>query len=379
MKIKLQKARNKKIVCDITELITSVRWSGSDRQASRKLEFSVINSPFDSEFDVPKIESGDIIYFYFDGKKRFTGRTLRGTSSSVVGENTYGATDFMNILLKSDVSYNFKNITAEKISATVISDLGLKCGFLAPTNINIASWLIDSDSGYNVILGAYYKAYKSSGIKYMPYMDGIKVCVGKKGESSGVKLKLKTNILKSEFEENAEDIVNKIIIYDETGKKIGTVSSADSINLYGIYQKTLKKSEGVNANSEAESMLKEPSKTAKVDIIGNIDAVSGKSIMLYDDITGLWGKFYIENDTHTFSGGIHTTSLTLAFQNFMENSEEDPKSKHPVSTGEHICFYSAGGDKYHSTSSCGGMVKPVKTTVNEAVKLGKSKCLRCWQ
>ena len=379
MRITLQKIRDKKSAYDITEAVTSVGWSGSATQASRKLELSLVNAPFDKSFEIPVIEQGDIIRFYFDGKRKFIGRVLRSSGSSSPGDNAYSAYDYMNVLLRSRFSYNFKKRTPESIAKAVIGDAGLKVGALKATGVNIKSWLIDGETGYNIIIGAYYKAYKKKGKKYMPYMDGLKVCVGEKGQSCGIKLKLGANVLRSEFEESAEDIVNKVVIYDENGKRIGAVSEKDSITLYGIYQDIYKKSEGVNATEEAKKMLKGSEKSVKVDIIGDIRAVSGKSIMLYDNITGLWGKFYIDTDSHSFSGGVHTASLTLSFQNFMEGSEEDLKTTYPIAAPEKECYYSSGGEKYHSKSTCGKMNKPIKTTVNEAVKEGKSKCLRCWQ
>ena len=37
--------------------------------------------------------------------------------------------------------------------------------------------------------------------------------------------------------------------------------------------------------------------------------------------TGLYGKFYIESDTHTFEDGKEMMQLTLAFSNMMDEKE----------------------------------------------------------
>lgn len=378
MTVKLKKATNKSIVYNITQLITSISWSGSSKQASRKIEFSVINSPFDGNMSNVTVESGDIVYFYFDDEKEFVGRVTNLSTSSKPGSNTYTAKDYMNILLRSKVCYNFKNTTPEKISAKVLSDLGVKKGSLCATNINISKLLIDGETAYNTIVGAYYKAYKKNKTRYMPIMEGTSFSVIKKGEFSGVKLRLSENVTETTLEENAEDVINRVLIYDDKGKRVGTVSDEGSIALFGIYQDIYKKEQGINADSAAKQLMKGPEKTAKVSAIGDIRCISGKSIYLYDDFTGLWGKFWIENDVHTFTNGVHTMSLTLAFKNIMENVEESTSS-YPVATSERVCYYTESGDKYHSKSSCSSMTNPTRSTVSAATKLGKSKCSRCWQ
>lgn len=151
-----------------------------------------------------------------------------------------------------------------------------------------------------------------------------------------------------------------------------------AFEVVGIYQDIYKKEQGVNADSAAKQLMKVPEKTAKVTAIGDIRCTSGKSIYLYDDFTGLWGKFWIENDTHLFSDGVHTMTLELAFKNVMENVEESASS-YPVATSERVCYYTEDGEKYHSKSSCSSMTNPTRSTVSAATKLGKSKCSRCWQ
>ena len=50
-------------------------------------------------------------------------------------------------------------------------------------------------------------------------------------------------------------------------------------------------------------------------------AVSGYSIIVQETDTGLYGQFYIESDTHTFSCGKAQMDLTLAFENLMDERE----------------------------------------------------------
>lgn len=379
VKIIIKKASNKKVAYNISQLVTSVTWSGSDTQASRKLEFSVLQSVFDPEFPVVPISTGDIAYFYFEGKLKFTGRITSLSQSAGSSEISYTACDYLNLLLKSNVRYVFKNATAEQIAKKLLRDFGISAGKIAKTRVNIKKWIVDGENAYNVLVGAYYKAYRKTKKKYMPVMDGTKVCVIEKGADSGARLTLDTNVKTTTLEENAEEIINRVLIFDDKGKKLGEVKNADSIKIFGIYQDIYKKEDGSNARSEAAALLKEPKKQASVEAIGDIRCTAGKSVTLKDSHTGLLGRFWIENDSHSFSGGEHTMSLTLRFKNIMEGTE-DERTAYPIATGDRVCYYSTGSKKFHSAKKCGsGLACPIKSTVNEAIKAGKEKCLRCWK
>lgn len=376
--VKLKKGASRSVIYDISRLVTSIGWSGSASEASRSLDLSVVQNPFDKELISPEIETGDIVYFYTDSVLRLVGRVVSKSKTSSPGDVTVKVFDFMNLLLKSKVSYVFKNTTPEKIARRVLTDIGIPVGKLKRTGVVIKKWIVDEESAYNVIIGAYYRAYKKTKVKYMPIMDGVKFCIVEKGTDSGATLRLDANVTESSVDESAEDIVNRIVIFDDKGKKIGVVQDKDSIRLFGISQEIYKKEDGVAVKEGARALLQSPTREAKISALGNIDCTAGKSVTVQDTVTGLIGKFWIEDDSHSFSGGTHTMSLTLSFQNLMEGAEADGAK--PIATGDSVCFYSTGGDKFHSARKCGtGLVAPIKSTVNEAVKAGKQKCSRCWR
>lgn len=387
MTVKIKKASDKKVVINISKIVNSASWSGSDTQASRKFDFSITKNHFDGNFDFIEIELGDLVYFSFDGKQRFAGRVISKTLTSGQGEVSFSAADFMNLLLKSKLSANFKKTTPEAITKTVLSKMGVPCGHIEKTGVAIDKWIVEDETAYNIIIGAYYKAYKKTKKKYMPYMNGFDFCIGEKGKDSGARLYLDKNVKGTEFQQSAEEICNRVEIFDDKGKKIGRVEDKNSIKLFGVYQNIYKKEEGVNAVSEAKKSLVSPQKEASVDCIGDIECISGKSLKLYDRHTGLYGKFFIENDTHTFQNGQHSMSLKLAFKNIVEGEESKTgkngkgnKKRRPVAEGNAAAYYSKSSKNFHSSKKCGtGLVAPIKTTVNEAVKLGKKKCSRCWQ
>ena len=94
-----------------------------------------------------------------------------------------------------------------------------------------------------------------------------------------------------------------------------------NVTTYGIFQDAYVKEEGVNATTAAKNMLIGVSKESSVEAIGNIKCISGYAVKIKDSLTGLTGKFWINTDSHTWSNGVHTMSLNLAFKNIMDMQE----------------------------------------------------------
>lgn len=305
---------------NITEYTTSITWSGSASQCCREVSFEVIYNNEDASFKNISIELGAVIKFYVDKKLKFVGTVTSRTCSGQKGTATYIAKDYMVHLLRSEGSYIFRNTTAEKITKAVCNDLQIDTKKLPETKVNLKKTIYLGNSYYQMILIAYTKAAKKTGKKYQIEMAGSKLTVIKKGINTGVVL---TALLSSEYSENLDSMVNKVVIYSSKGKKLGEVKDDDSIKKYGIYQGNLEKEKGTNAKTEAKNMLEGIAKEASVEAIGDIRCVSGRALKIKDKATGLTGTYWIENDSHIFSNGQHSMSLTLAFKNVMEEVSEE--------------------------------------------------------
>ena len=117
-------------------------------------------------------------------------------------------------------------------------------------------------------------------------------------------------------------MVNRVYIYDSNNNKIGSVSNSNWIKKYGIFQNAIPVDSG-NGKTEAKAELQGINKTANLTMIGDCRCVSGLGVIIEDSRTGLKGKFWIENDSHEWNGGVYTTTLELAFKNVMDIQEED--------------------------------------------------------
>lgn len=361
-------------------------WEGSVEQASRTLTLDIINAQSDDNIKNNIINKGDIISAFENNNKIFYGQVLTIEKKSESGTISYTCRDFAYHLLQSQATYNFKNTTAEKIAKKVCSDVQIAIGDLAKTNVTIKKLLMDSRSIYETIMAGYTKASKTTGEKYMLRMDGKKVTVVKKGKIiENYRLSENYNIISSSYTESLENIINKVIIYDKDNKKAGEVKNESSIKLYGIFQSTYTKEDGVNAKTAAKKLLETVEKEVAVDIIHpTLECISGNGIKVYDKATKLTGIFWIENDSHTFENGVWTANLTLAFKNVMDKQEESDKQekkskKKSSASGSITAYYTLDSKKYHSKKTCCNMKKPISTTVAKAERKGKEKCKKCWK
>lgn len=311
----------------ITGYVTSVTWAGSAKQAARTVAFSVAYSPNDKNVKTLGIKLGDKIVFYpgypDDKKTKFVGIITQRERKSEMGELQYTATDGMMHLLRSSGTYRFANKTPEKIAQMVCRDVKVKTGSIAKTKMPIAKIFFQERPYYEIIMAAYTKAYRKNKKKYIAQMNGDKLEVIQKGKViPNFHIRQGERITESSYTEDLDSMVNRVYIYDSNNNKIGSVSNSNWIKKYGIFQNAISVDSG-NGKTEAKAELQGINKTANLTMIGDCRCVSGLGVIIEDSRTGLKGKFWIENDSHEWNGGVYTTTLELAFKNIMDIQEED--------------------------------------------------------
>ena len=309
----------------ITEFVTTVTWSGADTQASRSLEFELVNTPFDKKMSVPVLKGGDIVTFYDDnGNQRFVGRITGKTKTSEVGTRQYTARDYMHNLIQSKASYIFKKKTPEYITRAICKDLKITVGSLVKTKKKLKKYVAQGMSVYDIINKAYKKA--KTGATYLLCMNGTKFTVVKRGGAiANFHLDSTKDIINMEFTENADSMVNQVAIYNKNNKKIGVVKNADWIKLYGIYQDVFdvdkKKKKASKADkADAKKQLQGIDKKTTIEAIGNIACVSGRAVTILDRATKTSAEFWIKSDSHTWENGVHTMILELKFKQLVDST-----------------------------------------------------------
>lgn len=307
---------------DITDYVTSIEWSGSKPQCTRKLGIQVVNAPYDKNIKQLNIKLGETLYLYSDDMKTeyFRGFVTERERSSQTGTITYTAYDIGYYLTKSSATYNFKGKTAETITKVVCDDFKIPVGSLAKTG-HSQKLIVKNCKIYDIIMKAYTQAHQVNKKLYMVKASKGKLSVVEYGATiCTYELTEDTNIYKSSYKESLSNMVNKVKIYDGDGKQIGVVESKSN-QKYGIFQKTYTKEKDKNATTAAKSLLTGVEKTATIEAIGMMQAVTGNGITIVDSATGLKGLFWIIADTHKWVKGVHTMTLSLEFKKSMDEKE----------------------------------------------------------
>ena len=320
---------------DITQLVKNVTWSGSYQQACRKLEFSLLASPYDKSIPTVKIECGYMVRLLEEDNELFRGyiqsRNLSYSGNSV----EYMALDGGTYVHRNELVYNFKDQTAESIASKVCADLGVSIGNLASTGISMDKKFFGV-SGYDIIMTAYTYASTKTNKKYMCTMDKGQLNVIEKGE---ITLELNfengSNILDSNFSEDISNMVNKVKVYNGDEQEVKVISNSNDMKSYGTFTKILKLEDGKDADAEAKKELKSIERKASITGFGDSSCKSGYGVKVKDAYTNLVGLFYIDEDVHTWEDGIYKIDLTLAFENMMhEVNSETTENNSSSSSGE---------------------------------------------
>ena len=302
---------------DITGMVTSIEHSGSTEEVARKCGISYINAPYDpvvKSLPVPRL--GDYVSVVDDGTEVFYGRINGAEKSSSYGTVTANCVQDSNLLAKNKCKYNFSEpTTPEGIAEMILNDYEFPIGSIAATGVEIVSMVINGDSIADAIAKAYLKATEKTGKKYRICMEGRALSIAEQGEQAAViVLSEDRNITESHYSENSDNLVNRVVLYDEKGNRVGEVTNDDSMAAYGTYTEITTTDINVDAETKAESLLQDPEQSLSVTALGDNSCVAGKAIQLMDSATGMYGKYWIKSDKHTYQNNIHTMQLELSFK-----------------------------------------------------------------
>lgn len=304
---------------DISELLENLTWSGDTKQVTRKISFTIAQNDIDKYLPKVTIAEGDSVTLQEgNGGQLFYGIIFDIEKSAASNLVTYLGFDLMFYINNSQISKVFE-ATPEAITSQICSELGVPFGSAAPTGFKLYLPVLGKEA-YQAIMMAYTAASKQNGKKYMPQMQGDKVCVIERGKPCGVTLNGDENLTDASYKTTLQGLVNKILITDKGGGVVSTVQDAASLK-YGIVQKVIQSEDDKDMSAEAKALLKAIEQTASVNALSDTRAVSGFSIMIKEPVTGLNGVFYIESDSHTFSNGKAEMQLTLEFKNMMDEHE----------------------------------------------------------
>ncbi|MCI1958589.1 MAG: hypothetical protein LKJ25_03075 [Clostridia bacterium] len=314
---------------DITQIVGQITWSGDYSDCSRCLEFTyIVNSDIKSLTDIKAELGANVIFYDDDGNRLFDGFIFSRDKSSESSEVTASCFDRGIYLKRNKSTYDFKNQTADGAAKAIAADFNIQAGSLAAPGISISRKFLGVDL-YNIIETMYSLSSESTGKKYLIRFIGKKMNVVEKDNSMITELDSTFNLMDMTVNESIEKMINQVAIYNENDVLSRTVKDSGLISAYGLMQGYIKESKGKDATSEAQKMLDENGISQKitVNVLGNINCITGNMAKVREPHTGTTGAFYIDSDTHTWKNGQYYTKLVLDFKNIMnETSSGTEKS-----------------------------------------------------
>lgn len=310
-------------VTDVTQLVSTLTWSGDSKQCARKVEAEILSSHTDRNVPVCDCPLGSGVTLEHEGKTLFEGWIFtreRATDSSTI---TLTCIDRGLYLKRNEAVYKFAGTTAEAATARVCADFGIPVGSLAATGIKLTRNFLGVDL-YSIIETMYTLASQQNSKVYQQRFEGGKLCVRERsGTSSDIIIEGGRNLMDATVSESVESLINAVNIYDKDDKLLQTVKDDALIKAFGKMQSYLKKSDDEDAAKKAAKTLRDNGIDHKITVnsLGDVRCTTGGSVIVRDSYTGLSGLFWIDEDSHTWKNGQYYNKLVLNYRNLMDETE----------------------------------------------------------
>lgn len=304
-------------------LYTSATWRGSVFSPARTLEFDVPESGYDANFKPNNFKLGQTVKLFNEsGQMVFMGFIFAQDVSSSRSMRHVVAYDHLVYLMKSMGSFNFKKTTLNNVVKTIAKLAGIQVASVSDGGTAINMPPMQTSSYYDALMKACHLTAQKTGRRYIPLITNGKLNIIRKGlVTVATKLDNEINIIDSAHSESIENVVNRVSIVDEKGVSLGKIDGAGQ-KQYGILQSVYTKSkDDKDYKAKAKALLKPVEQETRVTAIGDMDCITGRAIAVVEPFTKLKGKFFIDEDVHTFHDDVHTMELKLNFSNIMDGSD----------------------------------------------------------
>ena len=299
----------------IEALVESVTWSGDVAQPYRTLRLTMADAKRSVDIDV-----GKEIRFYYDGVGLFRG-IIFDYSVDHRGRLAITAYDENVYLTKNTDTRKFVGMTAAAIVRELCKAFDIPAGDIAATGYVIPKLILRNMTLWDMIVTALTQTRKQNGRKFYVYASNGKLNMREKKDAV-VRWRLENgvNILGANRSRSIEDTRTAVKVIGGDDKKPLTATATDSAmtRQYGLMQHVeladsdMKQSALTQLANQRLKDLAKVSEDVTVEALGLTDVIAGTAVYAYENMTQLAGGFYVNADTHTFSGGVHRMEVTLS-------------------------------------------------------------------
>lgn len=307
---------------DVTDYVSYVKISGATNTETRTLETEFISTYNDFQVSQINTQTGSSMCFYEDGKELYRGNIIDMEKMSG-GRTRVTCKDLGFSLSRAKVSKNYKDVKPEDIAKQICKEVRLPQGNFVKTNTKVTRYFRDV-SAYDVIMTLYTLASEKTKKQYELEVNINKIEVVERGAVVVIKFGHGDNLYSNTVHESIEDIINNVKVYDKNGNLVNEFMNKD---LYKIYNRMsnavieIERADMISMEAVKEA-YKGEDRTIKISGVGNYDCRSGKRIYVDDVGSNMRGEFYIDSDSHEWSGGTYKCNLELNMTNIMNKKEQ---------------------------------------------------------
>lgn len=307
-------------VFDMSELVISVSWQGRRGAAARSLTVNLLDDyGYGHTRSYIKAEEGHQCIFSYGGAELFRGMIMKQTYTD---KKTMSVTAYDNgiYLSNNKDTFTYANITASEVFADCCKRFGIPYEEAADTQYKIAELTKPGTTAWDTIADALSQTYAANGIRYYVMSDKGKLNLIRRRENIVQWVIEKgRNLISYSYSNSIENIKTRVKIISKEGGVVSQKINADIEKKIGIFQDTDKSDEDAEEAKSIEiaaNLLKEkgsPNKTFNVEAAGITDVIAGAGVFIIIKEIGMSRTFYVEEDTHMFSGNKHNMRLKLNF------------------------------------------------------------------
>jgi len=296
---------------------TAVTWtlSGDKSTSVRQLTAEFV---FEETMALPVPEIGDQLTLVGDdGNRVFTGPVLKRTAGSEDKTMSCTSYDYGIYLNRNDGTYRFTSQTPEEITRRVCRDRDIPVVGLPATGVKLQRKF--AGVALAKIIGTVWSlAEERTGDRYAIRYTPEGLLVKKRKETAGtVILKGAGRLMDATTVQDATQAVNSVAIYDSNGNFLRRSGNSEAQKLLGMMERHITKTTGSDADKQARQLLEDGGvqTTVTVNALGDLSLISGETVVVQEEKTGLQGVFWIDGDVHTWKRGNYYTRLTLNCRN----------------------------------------------------------------
>lgn len=316
-KIQLLVVKNKKTI-DMTNLVQSVRWSGRKGSSARTITVTMIDDDgYRHARSGIDVADGNQCVFLVDGKERFRG-ILMNQNQGDKKQLKFKAYDNGIYLANNKDTFVYKNKTADQVFSDVCSRFGIPTGEVAKCSYKIPELTKSKTTGQDAVLDALSLDYKATGTRHFISSDKGKLSLlQRKDQVISFVVDGDANLYGYSYTKSIESIKTRVKMISKEGTTIAEKSNSALEQKIGIFQEiqqpdeSLTKAQVKDLVGSVLDTLDDPEETLTLNILGDLDVISGKAILVKIPHLGISRAYYVDSDDHTFEDNMHTMSLTL--------------------------------------------------------------------